>query len=342
MPYPALEEFQIGWICALHIEMVAATEMLDESFGTLPEQDTADTSSYILGRIGVHYVVIVCGLGGKYGLGSAAIVANNMIRTFPSLRVGLIVETGGGIPSETNDIRLGDIVVSYPQDTCGGVIQYDFGKAELGGTFRRVGSINSPPRVLLSAVNSMRGAMLTDDPRYLEYMERVIESTTNSNKQFFSRPDARDDRLFRVNYEHPISANGCDECPVEWEEKRPERDENYPLPHYGIIASGNSEVRHGSTREHIRQETGALCVEMQAAGIMLDFPCIAICGICDYADSHKSADWQGYSALAAAAYAKELLGYVPRGQVSQKSAKDMCSKWKRRSTLRVKDDVPFD
>ena len=46
MPSPALEEYQIGWICALPIEAAAAEEMLDENFETLEEQDNADTNIY--------------------------------------------------------------------------------------------------------------------------------------------------------------------------------------------------------------------------------------------------------------------------------------------------------
>jgi nucleoside phosphorylase len=66
---------------------------------------------------------------------------------------------------------------------------------------------------------------------------------------------------------------------------------------------------------------------MEAASLMMDFPCIIIRGICDYADSHKNKQWQGYAALAAAAYAKELLSYLPQGHVSQeKLVIDICSK----------------
>jgi nucleoside phosphorylase len=39
---------------------------------------------------------------------------------------------------------------------------------------------------------------------------------------------------------------------------------------------------------------------MEAAGLMLDFSWIVIRGVCDYADSHKNKQWQGYAALAAA------------------------------------------
>ena len=40
---------------------------------------------------------------------------------------------------------------------------------------------------------------------------------------------------------------------------------------------------------------------------MNHFPCLVIRGICDYSDSHKNKEWQGYAAMAAAAYAKDLL-----------------------------------
>jgi hypothetical protein len=55
---------------------------------------------------------------------------------------------------------------------------------------------------------------------------------------------------------------------------------------------------------------------MEAAGLINDFPCLVIRGICDYADSHKNKEWQGYAAAIAAAYAKELLLIVPIDQIT--------------------------
>jgi hypothetical protein len=49
---------------------------------------------------------------------------------------------------------------------------------------------------------------------------------------------------------------------------------------------------------------------MEAAGIMTEFPCIVICSISDYADSHKNDKWQHYAAAVAAGCAKELLSYL--------------------------------
>ncbi|KAE8416243.1 hypothetical protein BDV36DRAFT_297216 [Aspergillus pseudocaelatus] len=319
MPCPPRDKFQIGWICALPVEAAAAKEMLDENFGFLEEQDTTDPNIYTLGRIGEHNIVIACLPAGQYGNTAATIVANNMVRTFSkSLRIGLMVGVGGGIPSTTCDIRLGDIVISCPTDTCGGVLQYDMGKVGVDGKFTRVGSLNSPPRSLLAAVSMMRAAELTDDPHYPEYIRQAIGRTRKTQKTF-SKPDQQSDRLFQIRYDHPATADNCGVCLREWEVTRSEREDNEPQSHYGIIASGDSVIKHGRTREEIRTQTGALCIEMEAAGLMLDFPCIVIRGICDYSDSHKNKQWQGYAALAAASYTKELLGYIPKGQVSQES-----------------------
>lgn len=327
MPCPPRDDFQIGWICALPVEAAAATEMLDEKFGGLDEQDATDPNSYTLGRIGKHNVVIACLPAGQYGTTSATTVANNMVRTFSkSLRIGLMVGVGGGIPSADHDIRLGDIVISCPEGTCGGVYQYDMGKATADGEYQKTGSLNSPPRSLLVAVNKMRAAELTDDPSYPQYIQHAMGRTARTRKTF-RHPGPRSDRLFKIEHEHPATAGDCSDCPAEWEVKRDEREDAHPQPHYGIIASGNSVIKHSWTRERLRLKTGALCVEMEAAGMMLDFPCIVIRGICDYSDSHKNKQWQGYAALAAASYAKELLGYVPLPQVSQESlAADVCSK----------------
>jgi hypothetical protein len=56
---------------------------------------------------------------------------------------------------------------------------------------------------------------------------------------------------------------------------------------------------------------------MEAAGLMNNYPCMVIRGICDYADSHKIKDWQEYAASVAAAYAKELLSATSVASIDQ-------------------------
>ena len=65
----------------------------------------------------------------------------------------------------------------------------------------------------------------------------------------------------------------------------------------------------------MRADLGILCVEMEAAGLMDEFSCLVIRGICDYADSHKNKSWQPYAAATAAAYAKELLFIIPAQEI---------------------------
>ncbi|KAK5988504.1 Vegetative incompatibility protein HET-E-1 [Cladobotryum mycophilum] len=69
------------------------------------------------------------------------------------------------------------------------------------------------------------------------------------------------------------------------------------------------------TRDRLAAEKDVLCFEMEAAGLMNHFPCLVIRGICDYSDSHKNKKWQGYTVIAATAYAKDLLTRIPPNRV---------------------------
>ena len=118
MPSVPIEEYQVGVVCALPKEMRAARAMLDEEHKQLKIKDARDNNSYVFGQIHEHNVVIACLPAGVYGTVAAATVASNMLRTFKGLRFGLMVGIGGGIPNLKKglDIRLGDIVVSQPDD----------------------------------------------------------------------------------------------------------------------------------------------------------------------------------------------------------------------------------
>jgi nucleoside phosphorylase len=99
--------------------------------------------------------------------------------------------------------------------------------------------------------------------------------------------------------------------------KRKQRKNSNPVVHYGVIASGNMVVKDAAVRDRLRDDFNALCVEMEAAGLMNEFPCLVIRGVCDYADLHKNDAWHPYAAMTAAAYAKEFLQYISPAQASQ-------------------------
>jgi len=114
---------------------------------------------------------------------------------------------------------------------------------------------------------------------------------------------------------------GCSSknCNTADEVQRDPRDTTRPDIHYGIIASGNTLVTDAAARDLIFADVGedCICFETEAAGLMNHFPCLVIRGICDYADSHKNDRWQHYASATAAAYAKELLAYVPAAEVQE-------------------------
>lgn len=115
--------YTVGWICALTTELVAARSLFDEEYEVnLDVQSPGDNNSYSLGRMGNHEVVVASLPMAEYGIAPAASVARDMLRTFPNIRVGLMVGIGGGAPSSQHDIRLGDVVVSVPSEARGGVL----------------------------------------------------------------------------------------------------------------------------------------------------------------------------------------------------------------------------
>ncbi|KAF5857978.1 hypothetical protein ETB97_005009 [Aspergillus alliaceus] len=301
------DDYTVAWICALPLEMTAAKAMLDKVHPSLPQPET-DHNVYTLGNVAGHNVVMACLPAGVYGTTSAAIVLAHMLPTFPSLRFGLMVGIGGGVPSKNADIRLGDVVVSMPTAGSGGVIQYDYGKTLRDGGLQRTGSLNKPPQYLLTAVSQIRSDYMIGDSLIKKGISETLQKHQKIHEQF-SRPDQ--DWLYKPGYDHASKTVNCSLCDPSQLVVRTTRENNEPAIHYGLIASGNQVMKNAKIRDSIAQELDILCFEMEAAGMMDQLPCLVIRGICDYCDSHKHKQWQGYSALAAAVYARALLEVVP-------------------------------
>ena len=72
-------------------------------------------------------------------------------------------------------------------------------------------------------------------------------------------------------------------------------------------------MKNALEHDSLAERDKVICFEMEAAGLIDNFPCLVIRGICDYADSYKNKKWQPYTAAVAAAYAKKLcLWLAPR------------------------------
>ncbi|KAK5058277.1 hypothetical protein LTR69_006681 [Exophiala sideris] len=317
MPRRPIEEYQVGWVCALPKELTAARAMLDEEHEPYSSQVPHDNNSYVLGRIHGHNVVMACLPAGVYGTVSAATVASNMRRTFTGIRFGLMVGIGGGIPNLDHgaDVRLGDVVVSQPDGTHGGVVQYDFRKNLGDGVFERKGVLRPPPTLLLTTLASLQSRHQMNGNHILETLSAVLERFPSLADEGFVHPGPETDVLFCGNVNDHKDGSDCTRCQNGIAGRRP-RGDRRPKVHYGTIASGNELMKNVVERDRLGQEFSAKCVEMEAAGLMIDFPCIVVRGICDYADSHKNDMWQEYAAITAAGFTKELLSIVKIAEVT--------------------------
>lgn len=316
---PNAASYRVGWICAVTTEYTAACVLLDEEYDPPPLlAPFGDKNLYTCGRIGHLHVVITCLPKGRYGLSSAANVAKDMLRSFPSIQFRLMVGIGGGAPTKKNDIRLGDVVVSVPNGRSGGVIHYEFGKTVQNKEFIPGGHLNSPPEILLNAVQKLAALHERNGHRIVQSVNNMIMQKPRLSSKF-SRPPEDRDFLFQSTYLHPDESAECHDCcciddttTVSRPPRAVEVDEgNIVQVHHGVIASADRLMKDATLRDRLAESEGVQCFEMEAAGLMHSFSCLVIRGICDYSDTHKNDVWQGYAAATAASYAKELLGVVP-------------------------------
>jgi len=304
----SLEDYRVACITIIAEEFTAFEQMFDARHTPPAGIDERDPNNYEFGEVAGHNVVLC--VAAQAGTGWAATTATNFWRTFKGINLGLLVGIGAGVPSSNRDIRLGDVVVAAPGQLSNGITHYDHGK-QLPDAFILLNIPDSIPKKLQGAVCRMQAVDILGQST----MPRIISSVIEDHP-VFERPDAQHDLLFQATYEH-INANpNCDGCSKEHLVARIPREFPVPRVHYGPIASGNQVVKSAEKRETLRELYGVYCIEMEAAGVMPALPSLVIKGISDYADSHKNDRWKKYAALAAAAYAKELLTRIPPSNTS--------------------------
>ena len=169
----------------------------------------------------------------------------------------------------------------------------EFWQDEQGHTFRRVGSLDSPPTILKTALAALRVKHEMEGSQIQEFLG-TMERKWPRLAPKYTRPEGLRDTLFPPEYHHMETkvdklredGQACSSCDYNKAIRR--RRRNIKV-HYTLIASDNQVIKDGEFRDEINSRLGGkvLCFEIEAAGLMNDFPCIAIRGICDYADSHK-------------------------------------------------------
>lgn len=232
-----------------------------------------------------------------------------MASTFPNIKFGMMVGVGGGIPEKT---RLGDVVICSALGTNAGVVQHDMG-TRAGDRFETRGFLNGPPAAVLTALAKFQADPFTPGQMHSHLDDMAAIPHVDES---YLKSKYREDILFESDYNHVKKGKDCSGCDKRRILPREPRRTDFEI-HYGLIASGNAMVKDAKLRDELckRYKNHLYCIEMEAAGLMNNFPCVVIRGICDYADSHAGKEWQNYAASVAAACTKTLLGVVPEREV---------------------------
>jgi nucleoside phosphorylase len=298
-----------------------------------------DPNYYTLGYICGHNVVLVRlpEAGPKAASGAAA----SLRSSFPAVKLTLVVGICGICPrsepdsEEGEEMIMGDVVISE------GVIESDYGRQYSDKFIRKNGpreALGRPSLEIRNFLVGMKGgrSLALLERSLSEHLRRMLES--EAAPQY---PGPEKDVLFESGYQHrhqdsatcaicsewrehgdavcdvsrkmSCKALGCDGPVIARHRYQPGNASQgtpaliLPRVFFGMIASGNSVMKSGIHRDDTALKEEVIAFEMESAGIWDQLSSIVIKAGCDYADSHKSKEWQGYSATTAACAMKALL-----------------------------------
>ncbi|KAJ5662707.1 hypothetical protein N7462_011633, partial [Penicillium macrosclerotiorum] len=289
------EDFKIAIICALTLEAKAVLPLLETTYddslhieyGKVP----SDPNAYTLGSAEKYHVVIVHMPG--QGKGFASSVASNIKRSYPNIELALVVGVCGGVPN--------------------GVVQHDLGKRVPGKFVRK----NTVPANLGRRSPQILAFLNKLDVGYKRLTSRLASYLVKVQEDFQSEyPGVTKDKLFSPDYKHKSTNCRCDQA-ICHDDNNIVRlrayDQSDPRiqVHFGLMASGDTLMTSAKDRDRIAKTENVIGFEMEGAGVWDNLPCIVIKGVSDYADSHKSKEWQHYATASAAACMRAILDEIP-------------------------------
>ncbi|KAK2666255.1 Tetratricopeptide repeat [Fusarium oxysporum f. sp. vasinfectum] len=192
--------FEIAIICALPLEADAIEALFDHHWDdedTPFDKGPGDPNAYSTGVIGRHNVVLSYMPG--MGIVNAAAVASNCGKSFPGIKLALVVGVCGVVPFKLNkdEIVLGDVIVSD------GIVQYDFGRQLPDHLIRKdtlldsLGRPNQEIRGVMAKLRSLRPRRQLS-AKIAEYLE-VLRQEPELRAEY---PGITKDRLFEASYRH--------------------------------------------------------------------------------------------------------------------------------------------
>jgi nucleoside phosphorylase len=253
---------------------------------------------------GAHLVVVT--LLKEIGNNAAAAAATHLLRSFPTVQDVLMVGIAGGVPAPDRPekhVRLGDIVVSDKE----GVVQYD--NLKLGSHAIKLRSSSAKPSArMIGAVNRLESERLMKKYPWEAFLGLAV------NLEAGSRPAEGTDQLYKWIDGKPTAIDHPEDSTMR---------SGQPRIHSGRVGASNALLKNPELRDKVGRECGVIAIEMEASGIAdatwtAGQQYLIIRGICDYCDEKKNDVWQGYSAVAAAAYARAVISNVSLGSYAEK------------------------
>ena len=256
---------------------------------------------------------------------SAARAASSLRSSFTGIKLALVVGICGIVPFDLNqeEIVLGDCIISTA------VVHFDIGRQGPKGFKRKdgldgLGRLNTEIRAVLAKCQTTK-----NKERLTQNLFSNLEQLQVQEAQCAAYPGVNKDRLFESSYAHTHrpTTDSCADCQLDLgicnqdcaqlgcdgqhllRRRRLDGVSTIkPKIHFGHLGSSNTVLKSGSHRDTISKLDKLIAFEMEGAGVWDTYPTIVIKSGCDYADSHKSKEWQGYAASVAAAGLRAFVG----------------------------------
>lgn len=102
-------DYHVAWICLVaDIELLPAQLMLDERHTPPPYNTHYEENTYLCGLINGHAVVVATCPQGETGNVNVGRLTGSLFKTFPNIRMAVLVDIGGGIarvPASENSLN---------------------------------------------------------------------------------------------------------------------------------------------------------------------------------------------------------------------------------------------
>lgn len=250
--------YHVAWICPVaDLELLPAVLMMDEEHERPDIDAHMDENIYEFGSAAGHNIVLATcrqGMTGNVNVGS---ITAPLFRTFPNIRMTLLVGIGSGVPQPDlfsdpiNDLRLGDVVVGWPTsaDGRGAVVYYESGRSRVDG-FEMTGTMDKPHTVILNALPSLKLDYDLQRTSFQQHMAKLQKHELMGNR--FKHPGLEHDKLFQPHYKHIGDYKShCKNCSsLEHVDREPRSDNQRDMfiYHQGRIATGNSVIMDGEKK----------------------------------------------------------------------------------------------